>query len=208
MTSRLDAKFFRKARKVNRAVEITDTEAFIPAVKDSPEIRVPLPIRRLKTFEERTLEIDNRKDQLQILEESIETERKALLALVSSYKISQTGVSEIVSQNLKIKILMEKRSMLNRPEKWIEDLNGLTLKDVFASNRDLRKIGADVYQIKRRVEPISGLYVDLEAEKPAEPDLVIPQSVIVPSVAKTIPKTAEQAATGAIIGRRVLKKKI
>jgi hypothetical protein len=207
MASRLDAKFFRKAKKVNRAVELTDTEAFIPAVKDTPEIRVPLPIRRIKTIEERQVEIDNRKDQLQALEETIEVERKSLLALVKSYNTQEGSISEVVSQNLKIKTLMEQRSSLNRPQKWIETLSGLSFKDVFASKRDDRKIGADVYQIKRRSEPITSLYIDLEeSEKPVAKPVTIAQTVA-PKTTVPIQKTAEEIATGAIIGRRILKKK-
>jgi len=207
MAAQLDAKFFRKAKKVNRAVELTDTEAFIPAVKDTPEIRVPLPIRRIKTIEERQVEIDNRKDQLQALEETIEVERKSLLALVKSYNTQEGSISEVVSQNLKIKTLMEQRSSLNRPQKWIETLSGLSFKDVFASKRDDRKIGADVYQIKRRSEPITSLYIDLEeSEKPVAKPVTIAQTVA-PKTTVPIQKTAEEIATGAIIGRRILKKK-
>jgi hypothetical protein len=163
MAAQLDAKFFRKAKKVNRAVEITDNQAFIPAVKDSPEIRVNLPNRRPKTFEERTAEIKERMAQISSIEDEIETERKTLLTLVKSYNESGSGVSDVVAQNLKVKGLMEKRSGVARPEKWIEELEGVSFKDIFASKRDDRKIGAPVYQIKRRVEPITSLYVDLGA---------------------------------------------
>ena len=86
MASRLDAKFFRKAKKVNRAVEITENQAFIPAVKDSPEVRVSLPNRRLKTIEERKAEIDERLVQISTLEEEIETERKELLSLIKNHR--------------------------------------------------------------------------------------------------------------------------
>lgn len=159
----LDSKFFRKAKRVNRAVEITDTEAVIPAVRDSAEIRVALPNRRPKTFEERQQVIDGRRQEIAVLEEQIEVERKKLLELVKSYRAVGAGVADVVVQNLKIKELMEQRSALARPETWIEELEGLTLKDVFASKRDVRKIGSPVYQMKRRVEPITSLYVDLGA---------------------------------------------
>lgn len=159
----LDSKFFRKAKRVNRAVEITDTEAVIPAVRDSAEIRVALPNRRPKTFEERTEVIATRREGIAALEEEIEVERKKLLELVKTYKAVGAGVAEVVVQNLKIKELMEQRAALARPETWIETLESLTLKDVFASKRDVRKIGAPVYQVKRRVEPITSLYVDLGA---------------------------------------------
>ena len=159
----LDSKFFRKAKRVNRAVEITDTEAVIPAVRDSAEIRVALPNRRPKTFEERAEVIATRREGIAALEEEIEVERKKLLELVKTYRAVGAGVAEVVVQNLKIKELMEQRAALARPETWIETLESLTLKDVFASKRDVRKIGAPVYQVKRRVEPITSLYVDLGA---------------------------------------------
>lgn len=211
MASQLDAKFFRKAKKVNRAVEITDNQAFIPAVRDAPEIRVPLPNRRLKTFEERTSELEERKGEISGIEDEIEKERKTLLALVKNFH-EGGPVSEVVAQNLKVKALMEKRSTTARPEKWIEDLEGLSLKEVFASKRDDRKIGAIVYQIKRRVEPITSLYVDLgaaasgaEAKVEAPPLPTIKAKTVAPSV----PKTAEELAQGAIIGQKkiILKSK-
>ena len=207
MAAQLDVKFFKKAKKVDRAIEITDNEAIIPAVKDSPEIRVKLPNRRLKTFEERLLILEERTNNLTGVEEEIEVERKRLLALVKSFNQTNSGASEVVAQNIKIQGLMEKRSAIDRPEKWIEDLTGLTLKDVFESKRDIRKIGsgAIVHQIKRRVEPISSLYIDFEAEaKAVEPVIEAP-----PLEAESLqaPKTAEQVAQGVIIGRRTLLKK-
>jgi hypothetical protein len=208
MASQLDAKFFRKAKKVNRAVEFTDSEAFIPAVKDSPEIRVKLPNRRLLTMEERTAVIDSRKEELVEVEEQIETERKALLELVKAYGLSGSGASEVVASNQKVKELMERRSKLVRPEKWIEQLEGLTFIDVFASKRDVRKIRSDVYQIKSRVEPITSLYADLTQEAAAvEPEIEAPPLEIAKPVVKTVakPKTAEEIAKGVIIGRRTLK---
>jgi hypothetical protein len=212
MAYSLDARFFRKAKKLNRAVEITDTEAFIPAVKESPEIRVALPVRREKTFEERSTEVSERMDQIGILEAQIEAERKALLDLVTAYRTTRSGVAEVVSQNLKVKGLMEKRSVLSRPEKWIEELRGLNFKDVFASKRDQRKIGADVYQVKRRVEPISSLYIDLEpsATAPAAAPATAPEPEAEPAPtaapAQAVPKTTKEVAKGVIIGK-VLKRR-
>ena len=159
----MDAKFFRKAKRVNRAVEITDNEAVIPAVKDSPEIRVPLPNRRLKTIEERDAGVQARYAEIKTLEEQIEVEKKTLLALIKEFKSLGSGAAPVVVQNLKIKTLMEKRSRLARPEQWIESIHGLTYVDIFDSKRDIRKLGADVFQVKTRVEPITSLYVDLGA---------------------------------------------
>ena len=200
MASQLDAKFFRKAKKLNRAVEITDNQAFIPAVKDSPEIRVALPNRRPKTFEERTAELNERMEEIATLEQQVEVERKALLELVKAFNSGGPG-SEVVAQNLKVKTLMEKRSSLARPSKWIEELPGLSFKDVFASKRDDRKIGALVYQVKRRVEPISSLYIDLAAAAAAAEPVVEAPELPVPK-APTVPKTAAEAAQGAIIGQK------
>ena len=184
MAAQLDAKFFRKAKKLNRAVEITDNQAFIPAVKDSPEIRVPLPNRRPKTIEERT------------------SERKALLELVKAFKAGGPA-SEVVAQNLKVQALMEKRSSLARPARWIEELSGLSFKDVFASKRDDRKIGAPVYQVKRRLEPITSLYVDLAAAAEAvEPVVVAPELPTVKVTARPAPKTVAEAVQGVIIGQK------
>ena len=209
MASQLDAKFFRKAKKVDRAIEITDNEAIIPAVKDSPEIRVKLPNRRLRTIEERKAVLEERTNNLTEIEEEIEVERKRLLALVKTFNQINSGASEVVAQNLKIQGLMEKRSLIDRPEKWIEDIAGLTLKDVFESKRDIRKIGSGamgiVHQIKRRVEPISRLYIDFEAEaKAVEPEIEAPP---LEAQSTQVPKTAEQVAQGVIIGRRTLLKK-
>jgi len=211
MAAQLNAKFFRKAKKANRAVEITDNQAFIPAVKDAPEIRVQLPNRRLKTFEERTAELEERKEQITTVEDDIEKERKTLLTLVKSFNEGGPA-SEVVAQNLKVKSLMEKRSALARPVKWVEELEGISFKDVFASKRDDRKIGAPVYQVKRRVEPISSLYVDLAAAAAAaEPAVEAPPlATVKPATVKAAaPKTAAEAAQGAIIGQKktVLKLK-
>jgi hypothetical protein len=199
--------FFKKAKKVDRAIEIRDNEAVIPAVKDSPEIRVKLPNRRLRTIEERKAIQEERVNKLTEVEEEIEVERKRLLTLVKTFNQTNSGASEVVAQNLKIQGLMEKRSAIDRPEKWIEDIAGLTLKDIFESKRDIRKIGSGVvvHQIKRRVEPITSLYIDFEAEaKAVEPVIEAP-----PLEAQSVqaPKTTEQVAQGVIIGRRTLLKK-
>lgn len=218
MAARLDAKFFRKAKKLNRAVEITDNQAIIPAVKDSPEIRVPLPNRRLKTIEERKAEFDERYAQISTLEEEIELERKTLLTLVKNHKEGGPA-SEVVAQNLKVLGLMERRSALVRPQKWLEEIDGLSLKDVFQSKRDVRKIGSPVYVLKRRVEPITSLYVDLGmAAELAEPEVKAPPLPAVkpkssaPGAASGAPapeKTNEDVAKGVMIGQKktVLKSK-
>jgi hypothetical protein len=213
MAYQLDAKFFRKAKKVNRAVEITDTYAVIPAVKDSPEIRVALPNRRPKTMEERGEVLEERFSQISELEQEIEVERRRLMELTKAYRATPVagvtevaGVAEIVVQNLKIQNLMDRRRSLRYPEAWIESLGGLTLVDVFASKRDARKLDAYVYQVKNRVEPIESLYVDLgaaaatanaEAEDDEEFVLAVPKPTEVKAPAKA--PTAEERAKGAII---------
>jgi hypothetical protein len=81
------------------------------------------------------------------------------------------------------------------------------MKDVFESKRDIRKLGKGVlvHQIKRRVEPISSLYIDLEAAAvAAEPAVEAPS--LEPSVTQA-PKTPAEIAQGVIIGRRTLSKK-
>ena len=219
----MDARFFRKAKKVNRAVEITDTEAVIPAVKDTPEIRVPLPNRRLKTLEEREAAVRERYAAVEVLEVQIEEERKKLLELVKAFRAIGSGAAEVVVQNLKIKGLMEQRSALARPEVWIESIEGLTLVDVFESKRDTRKIGSDVYQVKRRLEPLASLYVDLGAaaaqaavvaeETAAQKAAAVMAAEAAAAAAareKQIKATAlpvaataaQKAATGAIIGQK------
>ena len=159
----MEARFFRKAKKAGRAIEYTDSEAVIPEVKGSPETRVALPNRRPRTIEERQEIIQARREEITLLEEQIEGERKTLLHLVNSYHTLKSGGSEVVVQNLKVKSLMEQRSALAHPEVWIEEIKGLTLKDVFESKRDIRKLSSSVFQVKRRVEPITSLYVDLGA---------------------------------------------
>ena len=159
----MDTNFFRKAKKSNRAIEYTNLEAIIPAVKTTPEIRVSLPTRRLMTIEERQAVLDERYATIVALEETIMNERKELMGLVKAYSISKSGAPAIVAQNLKIKALMSQRADLAYPLRWIEEIKGLTFKDVFEGKRDVRKIGSNVYQIKHRVEPITSLYVDLGA---------------------------------------------
>lgn len=217
MASQLDATFFRKAKKANRAIELFDHEAVIPAVKEKPEVRVKLPIRRLKTIEERKEFIQENREKIEILDSEVEQERKNLLDLVKVYRATGSGVSDVVAANLKVKGLMERRGALISPDRWIEEIPGLTFKDVFASKRDIRKIGASVYQIKRRVEPIESLYVDLgasaaatEAEAVEKPDISLAaiSSSASATISSAIPKSVAETAQGVIIGqKRVLKKK-
>jgi hypothetical protein len=206
MSFQLDAQFFRKAKKVNRAVEITETQAYIPAVRDSPEIRVALPNRRLKTMEERTNELTARYEAIDALEEEIERERKSLLAVTATYRELGSGAADVVVQNQKVRDLMERRKKLAYPQIWIEDLGALGRNEIFESKRDTRKLdNKHVFQIKRRLEPVESLYVD--AGKPeAEILEVAPESggavgaAIAPSA---VPKTAEEIAAdekrGAIV---------
>jgi hypothetical protein len=216
MSSQLDAKFFRKAKKVNRAVEITETQAYIPAVKDSPEIRVALPNRRLKTMEEREAELTARYENIATLEEDIERERKSLNALISSYRELGSGAADVVVQNQKVRDLMERRKGMAYPQIWIESLSGVTRTEVFESKRDTRKLpgGGTVYQVKRRVEPISSLYVDnantdTDADRSAadaeSEQAVVAPSVGVPSTAKTAQEVAAETKRGAIV-QQVKKK--
>lgn len=217
---RLDAKFFRRAKKLNRAVEITDSHAYIPAVKDDPEIRVPLPNRRPKTMEERQAELDEKLEQIGTLDEEIEVERRALIDLTRKYTALKSGAADVVVQNLKIQALMEKRKALQYPERFIEELKGVTLKDIFQSKRDMRKVdGGVLFQITHRVEPITSLYVDLTNAATGSEDDAAPASLFAaPTVKATSaatgtatakPKAAEEAKVGAIIGqtKKVLKLK-
>jgi hypothetical protein len=161
MAFQLDAKFFRRAKKVNRAVEITDNHAIIPAVRDAPEIRVSLPNRRVKTMEERQATLDARLADITALEGQIEVERKKLMALTNTFRDTKTGGAEVVVQNMKVSHLMSQRNAIKVQSQWIEEIAGLSLKDIFESTRDVRKIGADLFQVKRRPETIESLYVDL-----------------------------------------------
>lgn len=217
MSFQLDAKFFRRAKKLNRAVEITDSHAYIPAVRDSPEIRVSLPNRRPKTMEERQAVIDERTEEIGALDEEIEVERRALIDLTRKYNTLKSGAADVVVQNLKIQGLMEKRKALQYPERFIAELTGITLKDIFQSKRDMRKV--DVFQIKHRVEPITSLYVDLEGTSGATGEATATGAATAagddediefgPTVQPTPkPKTAEQAKVGAIVQtKKVLKLK-
>ena len=214
----VDAKFFRRAKKLNRAVEITDSHAYIPALRDSPEIRVPLPNRRPKTMEERQTSLDQRAEGIGALDEEIEVERRVLIDLTRKYNTLKSGAADVVVQNLKIQALMEKRKSLQYPERFIEELTGVTLKDIFQSKRDTRKVdGGKVYQITHRVEPITSLYVDLTGTSGAtgaatedEATVAAPvASLFTAPAATTKPKTAEETKVGAIIGqtKKVLKLK-
>jgi hypothetical protein len=222
----LDAKFFRRAKKLNRAVEITDSHAYIPALRDSPEIRVPLPNRRLKTMEERQTVIDERFEEIGTLDEEIEVERRVLMDLVRKYKALKSGAADVIVQNLKIQGLMEKRKGLQYPERFITEVAGVTFKDIFQSKRDVRKVeGGSIFQIKHRVEPITSLYVDLagkaevagiatedEEEQVAATvaaTLAATVAASKPKASATKPKTAEETKVGAIIGqtKKVLKLK-
>ena len=218
MSFKLDAKFFRRAKKVNRAVEITDAHAYIPAIRDSPEIRVPLPTRRLKTIEERQDVMDKRLEEIGTLDEEIEVERKVLIDLTKKYNAMKSGAAEVVVQNLKIQGLMEKRKALQYPEQYIEAISGVTLKDIFESKRDVRKVAEYIYQVKHRVEPISSLYVDLTggatggatgAEEGSEDDVAFAPAASLAAKPKTSEEVKEQAKVGAIIGqtKKLLKMK-
>jgi hypothetical protein len=164
--------------------------------------------------------MDERFLQISTLEEQIEAERKTLLTLVKTFR-GGGPASEVVAQNLKVLGLIERRSALVRPQKWIEELDGLSLKDIFESKRDLRKIGAPVYMVKSRVEPITSLYVDLAlAAELAEPEVKAPAlppvkpkssapGVSLAAAAVPSEKSEEDVATGVIIGKKktVLKSK-
>ena len=168
MSGALDVKFFKKASKANRAVRYTDTEAIIPAVADKPEIRIPLPNRRPKTMEERQAAIDPRMAEIAPIEEQIETERKELQRRVETFKATGTGAANVIVQNQKVRDLVEKRSSLARPEVWIHKNDSMTLKDVFGAKKALSVLDYPVYDLKRRVEPISSLYIDVGAAAAAE----------------------------------------
>lgn len=224
----LNEKFFKKAKKVGRNIVITDNEAIIPAVGDSPEVRVALPNRRLKTVEERQAAIDARVAEIAALDEEIETERVTLMERAEAFKNLRMGAADVVIQNQKIRMLMEKRSALARPVVWIEELDRLTRVDILENKTDKRSLGHDVYQLTRRVEPITSLYVDvggaaaaaqMAAEAEAEEILqgaaadeaakaAAAEKAKIAATALAAPPTAEQAAkTGAIIGtvKRTMK---
>jgi hypothetical protein len=223
----LNEKFFKKAKKVGRNIVITDNEAIIPAVGDSPETRVALPNRRPKTVEERQQAIDARVAEISALDEEIEAERVTLMERAEAFKNLRTGAADVVIQNQKIRMLMEKRSALARPVVWIEELGGLTAVDILENKTDKRSLGHDVYQLTRRVEPITSLYVDVggaaaaaQAAAEAEAEGILQgaaadqaaktaaaEKAAVAATALAAPPTGEEAAkTGAIIGAAKVKR--
>lgn len=207
----MNKEFFTKASVSNRTVQVTDIDAILPAIGDKGEVRVRLPTRRLKTVDERQGDLQNRYEEIATLEESIETERKTLLDLVKAFRETGTGGMEVVIKNDKIKTLMEKRSRLAHPLRWIEGVEGLNFKDIFESKRDVRKLGTTVFQVKRRVEPIEGLYVDLGlgAAAPTAAPTVAPTTAVptISEVFDSILGTPEDSAKakGAIIAQQKKK---
>jgi hypothetical protein len=223
MTSyQLNAQFFRRAIKVRHAVELTETQAIIPASKSGPEIRVSLPNYRLRTAEERQAALEVRYEQIRVLEQQIETERKALFALVATFRDLGTGAADIFEKNQQIQTLMESRSKLAYPDSWIENVEGVSLQDIFETKRDLGMVTGGVRQLKKRVEPIETLYVTmgeakLEEEyaekesKEAEADEVMAKEAgsaaaatskaLAASVGPSLPKPEDKAKQGAIIAK-------
>ena len=208
MAATLDRQFFRKVTRRRRTLEFTANEVILPAVKDEPEIRVALPNRRERTIDERIANLAERTANVTFLDEEIETERKQLAEIVRRYKAGQAAVSEVVILNESVRGLMERRSTLARPDRWIEGDDTLTYKDIFMRERDLKKLKWEVFMLKRRVEPISSLYVDVVV--PVVEGAAAPSAAPVapaPSAAPVAPAVVQAPATGAIIGRRVLKLK-
>ena len=208
MAATLDRQFFRKVTRRRRTLEFTTNEVVLPAVKDEPEIRVALPNRRERTIDERIANLAERTANVTFLDEEIETERKKLAEIVRRYKAGQAAVSEVVILNESVRGLMERRSTLARPDRWIEGDDTLTYKDIFMRERDLKKLKWEVFMLKRRVEPISSLYVDVVV--PVVEGAAAPSAAPVapaPSAAPAAPAVVQAPATGAIIGRRVLKLK-
>jgi hypothetical protein len=218
----LNAQFFRRAKRVRHAVELTETQAIIPASKSGPEIRVSLPNYRLRTVEERQAALELRYDQIKALEEQIEVERKALFAFVATFRDLGTGLSDIFDKNQQIQTLMDSRARLAHPQVWIDTLEGVSLKDIFETARDLGNVPGGVRQLKKRVEPIETLYVTVgeakrEAEfaeqesKEAEADEVMAKEAgraaaatsraLAASVGPTAPKAEDAAKQGAIIAK-------
>ena len=216
MAATLDRQFFRKVTRRRRTLEFTANEVILPAVKDEPEIRVALPNRRERTTDERIANLAERTANVTFLDEEIETERKKLAEIVRRYKAGQAAVSEVVILNESVRGLMERRSTLARPDRWIEGDDTLTYKDIFMRERDLKKLKWEVFMLKRRVEPISSLYVDVvvpvvegaaaPSAAPVAPAPSAAPAAPVPSAAPAAP-AGQAPATGAIIGRRVLKLK-
>ena len=208
MAATLDRQFFRKVTRRRRTLEFTTNEVVLPAVKDEPEIRVALPNRRERTIDERIEILAERTANVTLLDEEIETERKKLAETVRRYKSGLAAVSEVVILNESVRGLMERRSTLARPDRWIEGDDTLTYKDIFMRERDLKKLKWEVFMLKRRVEPISSLYVDVVV--PVVEGAAAPSAAPVapaPSAAPVAPAVVQAPATGAIIGRRVLKLK-
>jgi hypothetical protein len=112
-------------------------------------------------MEERQATLDARLADITALEGQIEVERKKLMALTNTFRDTKTGGAEVVVQNMKVSHLMSQRNAIKVQSQWIEEIAGLSLKDIFESTRDVRKIGADLFQVKRRPETIESLYVDL-----------------------------------------------
>ena len=112
------------------------------------------------------------------------------MALTNTFRDTKTGGAEVVVQNMKVSHLMSQRNAIKVQSQWIEELPGLTLKDVFESTRDVRKIGADVYQVKRRPETIESLYVDLA--KAAADEEVAQEAALLGSL---VPKKTKEKAT-------------
>jgi hypothetical protein len=213
----LDRQFFRKVAKTRKRLEFTTTDAILPAVDDQPEIRVPLPNRRELTMEEREALVLARFEQVRELDEKIEDERKKLADAIRQHKNGTGSVSAVVLLNESVGGMLTQRSLLARPDTWIETVEGLNFKDIFLRARDVRKLGWDLYQLKRRVEPISSLYVDVLGASVAQAPASVaqaPAAIVaagVPagaSVAQVQPQAPKQtAATAAIVGKRVLKLK-
>ena len=215
--------FFRKVAKTRKRLEFTATDAILPAVDDQPEIRVPLPNRRELTMEEREALVLARFEQVRELDEKIEDERKKLADAIRQHKNGTGSVSAVVLLNESVGGMLTQRSLLARPDTWIETVEGLNFKDIFLRARDVRKLGWDLYQLKRRVEPISSLYVDVlgasVAQAPASVAAGVPAGAsVAPAPAASVAAGAsvaqvqtqapkQTAATAAIVGKRVLKLK-
>lgn len=204
----LDRQFFRKVAKTRKRLEFTTTDAILPAVDDQPEIRVPLPNRRELTMEDREALVLARFDQVRELDEKIEDERKKLADAIRQHKNGAGSVSAVVLLNESVGGMLTQRSLLARPDTWIETVEGLNFKDIFLRARDVRKLGWDVYQLKRRVEPISSLYVDVAPVAATVAPAGAPAAGAPAPAAQVQAQAPKQtAATAAIVGKRVLKLK-
>ena len=205
----LDRQFFRKVAKTRKRLEFTATDAILPAVDDQPEIRVPLPNRRELTMEDREALVLARFDQVRELDEKIEDERKKLADAIRQHKNGAGSVSAVVLLNESVGGMLTQRSLLARPDTWIETVEGLNFKDIFLRARDVRKLGWDVYQLKRRVEPISSLYVNVApiAATVAAPAGAPAAGAPAPAAQVQAQEPKQTAANAAIVGKRVLKLK-